>query len=146
MKICINQFFTEPGSSYPFTGILVGWVECQIMKRARLSKAFAHRYSNEYGLCIFLDARRHLSQPEIHGPKKYARGKEVQFTIILPHLGGPESNEPADNVQVMKLLFESLAVALQKVEINPSKILEDMPAITQEFLTKPNMIRASQNV
>ncbi len=141
MKIYINQFFTEVGSCYPFTGICVGWVEKQIMKRTQLSKAFTQRYSNDYGVCIFLDARQQLLQPEIHGPKRQGRSKEVQFSIVLPHPGGPESNNPADNVHAMKLLFESLVGALEKAEINTSKLQEDIPAIMQEFLTTPNLIR-----
>ena len=141
MKISINQFFTTPGYSYPFTGIFVYWVECSVNQRIQPSEAFIKIYGKDYGICFSVDAKPNIAKPEVHGPILYRRGKEVRLTILLPHPGGPESQKPAENVGAMKLYFDGIAIALRKIGIDPTRVLDDMPGLISDFKSRQKMIR-----
>ena len=142
MNVHINQFFTEPGFAYPFTGIFVGWMELEVSKRIQASKKFLEKYSKDHGLCFFLDARPGIAAPHLNGPTVRKRDKEVQFSIILPHAGGPMPKEATEYVQPVKLLVQSIAAALEKVEIDSSQILQDLPTLIQYFVSTPKLIRS----
>src|SRR5947207_12558625 len=92
MKIFVGQIYIEPGASYPFSHQFQTWLGEELTNRVQPSQQFLRAYPDGFDLIFRVSAKSKINKPEIKGPTVFKRGKDVEFTVFLPHDG----REPSD--------------------------------------------------
>ncbi len=140
MRIFVGQIYVEPGVSYPFSHQFQVWLGQELTNRVKPSQAFLQAYSDKFDLIFRVSAKSKIAEPETKGPTVFKRDKDVEFTIFLPY-ESHEPNGPSAYQRPLKLLFDSIAVILQGLGMDASRIVEDSPALIKHVISNRTMIK-----
>ena len=69
----------------------------------------------------------------------FKRGKDVEFTIFLPH-EAKDYHDPIVAAGVLDQLLQSVVLVLQQLGLNSQTVLGDIPELRTEFLNTPGFL------
>ena len=71
----------------------------------------------------------------------FKKDKDVEYTIFLP-FRKEQTHGPDEYHAVLKLLICAIVDVLNRLEIDPSRLLEDSPALIERIVSDPKMIKS----
>jgi hypothetical protein len=141
MKIIIRQEYNGWLAEYPFSRIFEKWLASELGKRLKPSHKFQKSYGKGWSIAFVINADRELAQPKIWEPGFNPPNKKIEWRVSLPFCGC-ESIDPTSYSKPLRLVISSIATMVERIDIDPSKVLKDMPALVRHFESDPIMVNA----
>jgi hypothetical protein len=127
------------GVECDYTSEFTSWMERELSKRIKPSKAFRQAYPTMKRWEFWMDVSPNTLRPEIDGPFLVKKDKMIQFFISLHH-DGRRPRKPIGYAKQIKSFLQQVVVVLEKVGIDTSQLLKDVPGMLDQFISTPEMI------
>ncbi len=141
MKIYIGQIYIRAGVSFPFSLRFQKWLGDKLTSRVDSSDEFRNSFPGDFTLGFIISAKSENQRPEIVGPTVFKRAKDVEFTIFLPH-ENRDYHTPEACQETVRLLIESIVAVLDRLQIDSTKICNDVAALLADFLVTPELMKS----
>jgi len=141
MKFAYREDCCSVGPTYNFVDeYLDTWLRRALGKRVKPSEYWTRTYGKDWKLVFTLSAKKGRKKAKIdYGPEVNRREKTVKWGIGVDYTGN-KSVDPKSYVGPIRQFLEGITIALEKLEMDTSKLSKELPAVIKEFCSDRYMI------
>jgi hypothetical protein len=146
MNLYVSQIYIEPGINYPFSHIFQKFISDSLSDSVVESPYFIKKYGENFSLVFNMSAKIHVEEVEIHGPSVYHKGKNVEYTIFVPFEEMTDKRywDSVELAKPLKHLFSGIILVLEKLEIDPQRVVENFDEWIRRVTSDAAMISSEK--
>lgn len=137
MRVHFSQGYIEP-AAFPFSHLFQHRLSREVTALVEPSAEFQKRHGADFDLVFNVSAKQKIRDNEIRGPAVYKKDKNVEFTVFLPFdVIMRQSHAPR---VALEFLLKGVGDALDKLEIDKSRLLETQGLVIAGICADPTML------
>lgn len=140
MRVYVGQIYLDQEASFPFSAAWQKFMSEELSRLLSSSIYFDDRFGNDQNLVFNVSAKKDISLVEVKGPTHFKRDKDVEYTIFLPHAGGPANAKACE--QALQDLFLGVAQILISLQIGADEVRGEFHRIVEHVMADPAMFEA----
>src|SRR5204862_71635 len=134
--------YIEVGVNFPFNYLFQRFLGKEITALVEPSTKFIKKYGSDYELIFRISAKKSLVDNEIRGPSVYRKDKHVEYTVFLPY--SVITLQDDINRSALRFLFKGVCAVFEKLEIDPSQVVEKQDTLIEHICSDPSMTQQAK--